>query len=105
MTAEEMEVAYCKARITCMKSFVRWLREHVKTAEDAKTLGVSDEINLSLTIGAMKKADEEITKELENIKLISEPEPLNEDDFKALEAARFNEWLAKKRNVEKTVEV
>ena len=97
MTAEEMEVAYCKARITCMKSFVRWLREHVKTAEDAKTLGVSDEIILSLTIGAMKKADEEITKELENIRLISEPETLNEEDFKALEAARFNEWLEKKR--------
>lgn len=74
MTAEEMEVAYCKARITCMKSFVRWLREHVKTAEDAKALGVSDETTLSLTLGAMRKADEEITKELDNIMLISEKE-------------------------------
>ena len=45
-----------------------------QTAEDAKKLGVSDEINLSLTIGAMAKADEEITKELENIILISENE-------------------------------
>lgn len=74
MTAEEMEVAYCKARITCMKSFVRWLREHVKTAEDAKALGVSDETTLSLTLGAMRKADEEITKELDDIMLISEKE-------------------------------
>lgn len=74
MTAEEMEVAYCKARITCMKSFVRWLREHVKTSEDAQSMGISDSDNLKLTIGAMKTTEAEISKELENIRLISEPE-------------------------------
>lgn len=87
MTAEEMEVSYCKARITCMRSFVRWLREHVKTAEDAKALGVSDEINLSLTLGAMRKADEEITKELDNIMLISEKERKEPNDSSEPRAA------------------
>jgi len=94
MTAEEMEVSYCKARITCMRSFVRWLREHVKTAEDAKALGVSDEINLSLTLGAMRKADEEITKELDNIMLISEKErkePNDSSEPRAAEVQRLTE--------------
>lgn len=90
MTAEEMEVSYCKARITCMRSFVRWLREHVKTAEDAKTLGVSDETNLSLTLGAMRKADEEITKELDNIMLISEKERKEPNDFGESRAAEVH---------------
>lgn len=100
MTAEEMEVAYCKARITCMKSFVRWLREHIKTSDDAQAMGISDSDNLKLTIGAMKTTEAEISKELENIRLISEPEPLNEKDFKALEAAKLNDYLNSLKNPE-----
>lgn len=36
MTAEEMEVAYCKARVTCMKSFRLLIREHLELSEEDK---------------------------------------------------------------------
>ncbi len=65
MTAEEMEVAYCKARRTCMKSFRMWLREHIKIAEEAVKIGLNNEQVQKLTIAAMKKAEEEISKELD----------------------------------------
>ena len=74
MTAEEMEVAYCKARITCMKSFVRWQREHVKTAKDALELGLTHEQVLKLTIGAMEMSSDMMDKELAGVMLISEME-------------------------------
>lgn len=73
MTAEEMEVAYCKARRTCMKSFRMWLREHIKIVEEASSLGLNNEQVQKLTIAAMKKAEEEISKELDGVpELISE---------------------------------
>ena len=73
MTAEEMEVAYCKARRTCMKSFRMWLREHIKIAEEAAQFGLTSEQVQKLTIAAMKKAEEEISKELAGgAELISE---------------------------------
>lgn len=75
MTGEEMEVAYCKARRTCMKSFLMWLNEHAETAEDALTMGLPEGKTLRLTIGAMKKAAAMIKKELDNgVELISEME-------------------------------
>lgn len=64
MTAEEMEVAYCKARRTCMKSFRMWLREHIEIANEAVSLGLTCEQVQKLTIAAMKKAESEISKEL-----------------------------------------
>ena len=75
MTGEEMEVAYCKARRTCMKSFLMWLDEHTETAEDALTMGLSEGQTLKLTIGAMKKAAAMIKKELDKgVEIISEME-------------------------------
>lgn len=73
MTAEEMEVAYCKARRTCMKSFRMWLREHIQIAQDAVNLGLSSEQVQKLTIAAMVKAEAEISKELDGkVELLSE---------------------------------
>ena len=66
MTAEEMEVAYCKARRTCMKSFRMWLREHIAIAKEAVTLGLTCEQVQKLTIAAMIKAENEISKELDD---------------------------------------
>lgn len=65
MTAEEMEVAYCKARRTCMKSFRMWLREHIQIANEAVSLGLTCEQVQKLTIAAMQKAESEISKELD----------------------------------------
>jgi hypothetical protein len=86
MTAEEMEVAYCKARRTCMKSFRMWLREHIQIAKEAAKLGLSSEQVQKLTIAAMTKAEEEITKELAGgAELISErddkPRPLSDEEL------------------------
>ena len=79
MTAEEMEVAYCKARRTCMKSFRMWLREHIQIAEDAVKLGLSSEQVQKLTLAAMQKAESEISKELDGgAELISEMEKKGE---------------------------
>ena len=75
MTGEEMEVAYCKARRTCMKSYLMWLKEHSATADDAVAMGIDPKHVLDLTIGAMKKAAEMIEKELSGgVELISEME-------------------------------
>lgn len=75
MTAEEMEVAYCKARRTCMKSFRMWLREHIQIAQDAKSLGIKSEQIQALTIAAMVKAEAEISKELDGkVELLSDIE-------------------------------
>ena len=73
MTAEEMEVAYCKARRTCMKSFRMWLREHIQIAQDAKALGLNSDQIQALTIAAMVKAESEISKELDGkVELLSD---------------------------------
>lgn len=59
-----MEVAYCKARRTCMKSFRMWLREHITIANEAVKLGLTCEQVQKLTIAAMTKAEKEISREL-----------------------------------------
>lgn len=75
MTAEEMEIAYCKARRTCMKSFRMWLREHIAIADDADSLGLTPEQVKKITIAAMRKAEAELSKELDGkVDLISEVE-------------------------------
>lgn len=75
MTGEEMEVAYCKSRRTCMKSFLMWLDEHAQTAEEALAMGLPEDQVLKLTIGAMKKAADMIRKDLDKgVELISEME-------------------------------
>ena len=75
MTGEEMEVAYCKARRTCMKSFLMWLKEHANTADEALMMKIDAKSVLELTIGAMKKAAGMIEDELsKGVELISEKE-------------------------------
>ena len=64
MTSKEMEVAYCKARITCMKSFRLLLREHIKLSEEGEKLKLSYEQIHKLMIAGLTKVDEELTNEL-----------------------------------------
>lgn len=87
MTAKEMEVAYCKARRTCMKSFRRWLREHISIIEKAKEIGLNDDQVNKITLESMKKAEEELSEELKKIpELLSEIEemakPVTETDVR-----------------------
>lgn len=73
MTAKEMEVTYCKSRITCIKSFRLLLREHIKLSEEGLKLKLSYEQVHKLMISGLKKVDEELTKELEKwSRMISE---------------------------------
>ena len=73
MTAEEMEVTYCKARITCMKSFRLLIREHVKLSEEGVKLKLTYEQVHKLMIAGLKKVDDELTTELKKwSKMISE---------------------------------
>lgn len=73
MTAEEMEVTYCKARITCMKSFRLLIREHVKLSEEGVKLNLTYEQVHKLMIAGLKKVDDELTTELKKwSKMISE---------------------------------
>lgn len=78
MTAEEMEVAYCKGRRASMKSITRWLKEHAQTSRKALELGISAGNVLELTLGSMEKAaalmDEELGKMPE---MISEADQAN----------------------------
>lgn len=86
MTAEEMEVAYCKARRTCMKSFRMWLREHIQIADEAVKLGLSSDQVHKLTIAAMTKAEAEISKELDGgAELLSERDDRVKSDEPAAE--------------------
>ena len=64
MNAKEMEVTYCKARITCMKSFRLLIREHVKLSEEGEKLRLTYEQIHKLMIAGLKKVDEELTSEL-----------------------------------------
>ena len=73
MTAKEMEVTYCKSRITCIKSFRLLLREHIKLSEEGLKLKLSYEQVHKLMISGLEKVDEELTKELEKwSRMISE---------------------------------
>lgn len=59
-----MEVTYCKARITCMKSFRLLIREHVKLSEEGEKLKLTYEQIHKLMIAGLKKVDDELTSEL-----------------------------------------
>lgn len=65
MTAKEMEVTYCKARITCIKSTRLLLRDHIKLSEEGLKLKLSYEQVHKLMITGLKKVEEELTKEIE----------------------------------------
>ena len=78
MTAKEMEVAYCKARVTCMKSFRLLIREHIKLSEEGEKLKLSYEQIHKLMIAGLKKVDEELTSELKKWSaMLSEAEKLD----------------------------
>lgn len=64
MNAKEMEVTYCKARITCIKSFRLLIREHIKLSDEGEKLKLSFEQIHKLMIAGLKKVDEELTSEL-----------------------------------------
>ena len=70
-----MEVTYCKARITCIKSFRLLIREHVKLSEEGLKLKLSYEQVHKLMIAGLEKVDEELTNELDKwSRMISESE-------------------------------
>lgn len=80
MTAKEMEVTYCKARITCMKSFRLLIREHVKLSEEGEKLKLSYEQIHKLMIAGLRKVDEELTSELKKWSaMLSETENIEID--------------------------
>lgn len=73
MTDKEMEVTYCKARITCMKSFRLLIREHVRLSEEGLNLKLSYEQVHKLMIAGLNKVDEELTTEIDKwSKMISD---------------------------------
>ena len=75
MTPKEMEVTYCKARITCMKSFRLLLREHIKLSEEGLKLKLTYEQVHKLMIAGLEKVDEELTAEIKKwSRMISESE-------------------------------
>ena len=85
MTDKEMEVTYCKARITCIKSFRLLLREHIKLSEEGLKLKLSYEQVHKLMIAGLNKVDEELTTEIDKwSKMMSERgnnlESSNNDD-------------------------
>ena len=80
MNAKEMEVTYCKARITCMKSFRLLIREHVKLSEEGEKLRLTYEQIHKLMIAGLKKVDEELTSELKKWSaMLSETENIEID--------------------------
>jgi hypothetical protein len=80
MNAKEMEVTYCKARITCIKSFRLLIREHVKLSEEGEKLKLSFEQIHKLMIAGLKKVDEELTSELKKWSaMLSETEDVEID--------------------------
>lgn len=75
-----MEVTYCKARITCMKSFRLLIREHVKLSEEGEKLKLSYEQIHKLMIAGLRKVDEELTSELKKWSaMLSETENIEID--------------------------
>ena len=80
MNAKEMEVTYCKARITCMKSFRLLIREHIKLSEEGEKLKLSYAQIHKLMIAGLKKVDEELTCELKKWSaMLSETENIEID--------------------------
>ena len=80
MNAKEMEITYCKARITCIKSFRLLIREHVKLSEEGEKLKLSFEQIHKLMIAGLKKVDEELTSELKKWSaMLSETEDVEID--------------------------
>lgn len=80
MNAKEMEVTYCKARITCMKSFRLLIREHIKLSEEGEKLKLSYAQIHKLMIAGLKKVDEELTSELKKWSaMLSETENIEID--------------------------
>lgn len=82
MNAKEMEVTYCKARITCIKSFRLLIREHVKLSEEGERLELSYEQIHKLMIAGLQKVDEELTSELKKWSAM-----ISESDNLEIEAA------------------
>ena len=75
-----MEVTYCKARITCMKSFRLLIREHIKLSEEGEKLKLSYAQIHKLMIAGLKKVDEELTCELKKwFAMLSETENVEID--------------------------
>lgn len=75
-----MEVAYCKARVTCMKSFRLLIREHLELSEEAIKLKLSYEKVHKLIIAGLTKVESELTDELNKwSKMISEREASSAD--------------------------
>lgn len=75
-----MEVTYCKARITCMKSFRLLIREHIKLSEEGEKLKLSYAQIHKLMIAGLKKVDEELTSELKKWSaMLSETENIEID--------------------------
>lgn len=75
-----MEVTYCKARITCMKSFRLLIREHIKLSEEGEKLKLSYAQIHKLMIAGLKKVDEELTCELKKWSaMLSETENIEID--------------------------
>ena len=80
MNAKEMEVTYCKARITCIKSFRLLIREHVKLSEEGEKLKLTYEQIHKLMIAGLKKVDDELTSELKKWSaMLSETEDVEID--------------------------
>lgn len=82
MTAKEMEVTYCKARITCIKSFRLLIREHIKLSEEGEKLKLSYAQIHKLMIAGLKKVDDELTSELKKWSAM-----LSESEVPEIEAA------------------
>ena len=75
-----MEVTYCKARITCIKSFRLLIREHVKLSEEGEKLKLTYEQIHKLMIAGLKKVDDELTSELKKWSaMLSETEDVEID--------------------------
>lgn len=85
MTAKEMEVAYCKARITCIKSFRLLLREHIKLSEEGLNLKLSYEQVHKLMMAGLENVNEELTKELEKWERMLSERTSSDDEAVAID--------------------
>ena len=96
MNAKEMEVTYCKARITCIKSFRLLIREHVKLSEEGLKLKLSYEQVHKLMIAGLEKVDEELTNELDKwSKMLSEREKNAEESNNDVEIVNASQKAEK----------
>ena len=91
-----MEVTYCKARITCIKSFRLLIREHVKLSEEGLKLKLSYEQVHKLMIAGLEKVDEELTNELDKwSKMLSEREKNAEESDNDVEIVNASQKAEK----------